>query len=105
MEVKGRNECSKWKKTTSQSEADFPQMPIASDERLLTVLLDPGGAQPGKAVLVDGELPGQEFVDGQRVTTAGFLKGEQAAANRSNDFRLATDDPPLGAGCWQIRNR
>src|SRR6185436_10274368 len=37
---------------------------------LLPVLLDAGGAQAGEAVLVDGELPGQEFVDGQRVAAA-----------------------------------
>ena len=71
----------------------------------MAVLLDPGGAQPGKTVLVDGKLPGQEFVDGQRIAAAGFLEGEQTAANRGNDLGLATDDPPLGAGCRQIRNR
>jgi hypothetical protein len=75
-----------------------------SPKRLLAVLLDPGGAQPRKAVLIDGKLPGQEFVDGQRVTAAGLLKGEQAAANRGNDFGLATDNPSLGSGCGQIRN-
>jgi hypothetical protein len=79
-------------------------MPIVSGGRLLAVLLDPGGAQPGKTVLVDGKLPGQEFVDGQGVTAAGLLKGEQAAANRGNDLGLATDDPSLGSGCGQIRN-
>src|SRR5207237_6483948 len=41
----------------------------------------------------------------QRVTAAGFLEREQTAANRGNNFGLATDDPPLGAGCGQIRNR
>jgi len=73
--------------------------------RLLAVLLDPGGAQPSEAVLVDGKLPGQEFINSQRITAAGFLEGEQTAANRGNDLGLATDDPPLGAGCGQIRNR
>lgn len=80
-------------------------MPFVRDKRLLAVLLDPGGAQPRKAVLIDGKLPGQEFVDGQRVSAAGFLKGEQAAANRGNDLGLATDNPPLGSGCGQICNR
>jgi len=97
--VKGRDECSTRKKSASQGEADFAQMRSASDERLLAILLDAGGAQPGKAVLVDGELPGQEFVDRQRVTAASFLKREQTATNRSHDFGLATDDPPLGSGC------
>jgi hypothetical protein len=67
-------------------------------------LLDPGSAQSSKAVLINGELPGKEFVNGQRVTAAGLFEGEQAATNRSNDLRLATDNPPLGSGCWQIRN-
>ena len=70
----------------------------------MAILLDAGGAQPGKAVLIDRELPGQEFVDSQRVAAASLLKGEQAAANRGNDFGLAADDPPLGPGCGQIRN-
>jgi hypothetical protein len=73
--------------------------------QLLTILLDPGGSQPRKAVLIDGKLPGQKFIDGQRIAAAGFLKGEQSAANRSDDFGLATDDPSLGSGCGQIRNR
>ena len=71
----------------------------------MAILLDAGGAQAGKAMLIDGKLPGKEFVDGQRVTAASLLKGEQAAANRRNDFGLATDDPSLGSGCGQIRNR
>src|SRR5579863_3805286 len=87
----------------AQSRFSSNAIGLAGD-RLLAVLLDPRGAQPGKAVLVDGKLPGQEFVNGQRITAAGFLKGEQTAANRSNDLGLATDDPPLGAGCGQIRN-
>ena len=70
----------------------------------MAILLDAGGAQSRKAVLVDGELPGQEFVDGQRVTAASLLKGEQAAADRGNDFGLTADNPPFGPGCGQIRN-
>src|SRR5712671_6014395 len=65
---------------------------------LLPILLDAGGAQSGKAMLVDGKLPGQEFVDGQGVAAAGFLEGEQAAADRGNDFGLAADHPPFGPG-------
>jgi hypothetical protein len=83
-------------------EVDFLQMPIR--RRLLAILLDAGGSQAGKAVLVDGKLPRQEFVDGQRIAAAGFLEGKQAAANRGNDFGLATDNPSLGPRCWQIRN-
>jgi hypothetical protein len=44
----------------------------------LPVLLDARRAQAGKAMLVDGILPGQEFLDGQRVATAGFLERKQA---------------------------
>jgi hypothetical protein len=79
-------------------EVDFLQMPIR--RRLLAILLDAGGSQAGKAVLVDGKLPRQEFV-----AAAGFLEGKQAAANRGNDFGLATDNPSLGSGCGQIRDR
>ena len=71
---------------------------------LLSVLLDTGGSQPGKAMLIDGKLPGKEFVDRQRVAAASLLEGEQAAANRGNDFGLTADDPPFGPGRGQIRN-
>jgi hypothetical protein len=73
-------------------------------ESLLPILLDPGGPQACQTMLIDGKLPRQEFVDGQRVATAGFLEGEQAASDRCNDFGLAADDPPFGAGRRQIGN-
>jgi hypothetical protein len=101
--VNGGGESSKQQKSASQDEVDFPQMPIK--RCLLAILLDSGGSQAGKAVLVDGKLPRQEFVDGQRIAATGFLEGKQAAANRSNDFSLATDNPSLGSGCGQIRDR
>src|SRR5258708_33153726 len=75
-----------------------------SAERLLTILLDARGAQPCKTVLIDGKLPGQEFVDRQRVTAASFLEGEQAAADRGNDFGLTANNPPFGPGRGEIRN-
>jgi len=71
---------------------------------LLPILLDAGGSQPGKTMLVDGKLPGQEFVHRQRVAAASLLEGEQAAANCGNDFCLAADYPPFGPGRGQIRN-
>ena len=71
---------------------------------LLAILLDAGGAQSGKAMLIDGKLPGKEFVDGQRVAAASLLEGEQAAAHSGNDFGLPADDPPFGPGRGQIRN-
>jgi hypothetical protein len=79
-------------------------MPSIPEARLLAILLDTGGAQSRKTVLVDGKLPGKEFVDGQRVAAASLLEGEQAAANCGNDFGFAADNPPFGPGCWQIRN-
>jgi hypothetical protein len=77
---------------------------VGYGERLLAILLDAGGAQSREAMLIDGKLPGKEFVDGQRVTAAGLLKGEQATANRRHYFGLAADNPPFGSGCGQIRN-
>ena len=71
---------------------------------LLAILLDAGGAQAGEAMLVDRELPGQEFVDRQRVAAAGFLEGEQATANRGNNFGFTANDPPFGPGRRQIRD-
>jgi len=71
---------------------------------LLPVLLDTRGAQPGKAMLIDGKLPGEKFVDRQRVAAASLLEGEQTAANRGNDFGLTANNPPFCPGCWQIRN-
>jgi hypothetical protein len=56
-------------------------------------------------MLVDGKLPGQEFIDGQRIAAASFLKGKQAAADRGNDFSLTANNPPLGSGCGEVRNR
>jgi len=73
-------------------------------ERLLAILLDAGGAQSRKAMLIDGKLPGKELVDGQRVAAASLLKGEQAAADRGNDFGLTANYPPFGPGRGQIRN-
>jgi len=79
-------------------------MPSIPEARLLAILLDTGGAQSRKTVLVDGKLPGKEFVDGQCVAAASLLEGEQAAANCGNDFGFTADNPPFGPGCWQIRN-
>jgi hypothetical protein len=77
---------------------------VGSGGRLLAILLDAGSAQSGKAMLIDGKLPGEELVDGQRVAAAGLLKGEQAATYCGDDFGLPADDPPFGPGCGQIRN-
>src|SRR5476651_2664919 len=72
---------------------------------LLPVLLDARGAQAGKAMLVDGGLPGEEFLDRQCVTGASFFEGQQATAHGRNHLSLAADDPALCARRGQIRNR
>lgn len=72
---------------------------------LLAVLLDAGSAQASQAMLVDRELPGQEFIHGQSVAAAGFFKGEKAAAHSGNNLGFAADNPPFGAGRWKIGNR
>ena len=71
---------------------------------LLAILLDAGGPQAGQTMLIDGKLPGKEFVDGQRIAAAGFLEGEQAATDSGDDFGLAADYPPFGAGRGQVGN-
>ena len=47
--------------------------PNRLEQRLLAILLDAGGSQARKTVLIDRKLPGQEFVDRQGVPAAGFL--------------------------------
>src|SRR3954453_20352551 len=71
---------------------------------LLTVLLNSGGAQAGETVLVDRELPRQEFVDGQGIAAARFFKGKQSAADGGDDLGLAANDPSLGTWRGQIRD-
>jgi hypothetical protein len=72
--------------------------------RLLAILLDAGGPQASQTVLVDGELPGEEFVDCQRITAAGLLQGQKATAHSGDDFGFTADDPPFSSGRGQIRN-
>ena len=71
----------------------------------MAILLDAGGAQSRQPMLIDGKLPGEEFVDSQGVTAAGLLEGEQAAADCGNDFGFTANDPPFGSGRGKIRNR
>jgi len=70
------------KKTGFASQSRFSSNAVGSLRSLLAVLLDAGGAQAGQAMLVDGKLPGQEFVDRQRVAAAGLLEREQPTADR-----------------------
>ncbi len=41
---------------------------------LLAILLNASGAQAGEAMAVDRVLPGQEFLDRERVAAAGLFK-------------------------------
>jgi len=71
---------------------------------LLAILLDTGGAQAGQAVLVNRELPGEEFVDRQGIAAARLFEGQQTAANGGDNFGLAANNPPFGPGRGQIRD-
>jgi hypothetical protein len=63
--IKTRDEIVERQKTGIRKNAGFAKIfEISRESVLLSVLLDTGRAQPGKAVLIDRELPRQEFVDG-----------------------------------------
>jgi hypothetical protein len=99
----------KQKKSAWQCQADSIEIAMMSKDLtptmdLLAILLDPRGAQAGEAMLIDRELPREEFVDGQRVAAAGFLEGQQSAADCGYDFRLSANDPPFGTGRGKIRD-
>src|SRR5882757_7714461 len=101
--VKACGESSAMKKTGFAKQSRFSSN-LSGFGGLLAILLDAGGAQAGQAMLIDGELPGKEFVDRQRIAAASLLEGEQSAADRSDDFGLPANDPPFGSGCGQIRD-
>jgi hypothetical protein len=107
--VNGWGEKVKMPKTGFFYEAGFQKIAMKWTARaqkgLLAVLLDAGGAQSGQTVLVDGELPRQEFVDSQGITAAGFLEGQEAAANGCHNLGLTADNPPFGTGRREIRDR
>jgi hypothetical protein len=66
------------------------------------IFLNPSRAQPGESVAVNQILPGQEFICRQHVAAAGFLGRQEPAADRCNDFGLATNDPALRIGMREI---
>jgi hypothetical protein len=101
--VKAATNSSDMKKTGFAKRSRFSSN-LSVRESLLPILLDPGGPQAGQTMLIDGKLPGQEFVDRQGITAAGLLEGEQASADRRNDLGLAADDPPFSAGRGQVSN-
>jgi hypothetical protein len=101
--VKAAANSSDMKKTAFAKRSRFSSN-LSVRAGLLPILLDPGGPQTGQTMLIDGKLPGQEFVDRQRITAAGFLEGKQAPSDRCNDLGLAADDPPFGTGRGQVGN-
>jgi hypothetical protein len=101
--VKDREGLFDMKKTGFAKRSRFSSN-LSVQESLLAILLDTGGPQAGQAMLIDGKLPGQEFINRQGITAACLLKGEQAAADRGNDLCLAADHPPFGSGRGQVRN-
>ena len=50
-------------------------------------------------------LPGEEFLDGERVTAARFFQRKKSAADRGNDFCLAANHPTFRSRRRQIGDR
>src|SRR5216684_9201832 len=71
---------------------------------LLTVLLNARGAQAGEPVAIDGVLPGEKFLDRERIAAARLFERQKAASHRCHDFGLAADHPTLGPRRRQIRD-
>ena len=71
----------------------------------VAVDLQPCDAQTGDAVPVDRALPGEKFLDRQLVATASLLDAESAAANGSDNDRLAAHDPSFGVRWRQVEGR
>jgi hypothetical protein len=60
------------------------------------VMLDPGRPQAGEAMLVDGSLPVEEFIDGKGIALASLLEAQEATADSRDDLGLAADNPATG---------
>ena len=100
------NRASRLTKTKTPADAaGIDELVRRINRALLAVLLDPRRAQAGKAVLIDRVLPGEEFLDGQRIAAARFFERKQSAANSGDDFGLAANDPTLRARRRQIGDR
>jgi hypothetical protein len=69
---------------------------------LEAILLNARRAKAGETMLVNGHLPGKEFIDSERVAAAGFLQRQKASADRGHDLRLAPDDPAFRCRRRQI---
>src|SRR5262245_12057159 len=84
------------------SAATKPSMP---GFRLFAILLNAGGLAAWQAVPVVRTLPGKACLDGQRVTAASLLAGQESAAHGSNHLGLAADHPAAGARRREVRHR
>src|SRR6476469_4698587 len=93
-----------WPESNSAGSAPALDEAMRNAKRLLSILLDPRGAQAGKAVAVDRILPGEKLFDRQGIAGAGLFERQQAAAHRGNDLSLAADHPAARARSRQIRN-
>ncbi|SNY91116.1 hypothetical protein SAMN04515647_1321 [Cohaesibacter sp. ES.047] len=69
-------------------------------DHLLPILLHPRCSKTGQTMLIDGALPAKEFLNCQSVFLARFFKAQQATANGSNNFGLASDHPPSCIFGW-----
>src|SRR6266481_602451 len=72
---------------------------------LLAILLNASGAQTGEAMAVDRVLPGQEFLNRERIAAASLFKRKEAATHRRNDFRLTANHPTLRSRRRQVGDR
>jgi hypothetical protein len=79
--------------------------PALAETSFFSILLGACGAQAREAVLVDRVLPGEQFIDRERVAAAGFLQGEQATTHGRDHLGLAADDPAFRSRRRQISNR
>ncbi|KRA97962.1 hypothetical protein ASD83_12925 [Devosia sp. Root685] len=77
---------------------------VVNRDSALSVVLNPGRPQTGKAMLVDGSLPVEEFIDAERVAFTSLFEAQETTTHGSNDFRLAANYPTSGVGWRQIRN-
>eukprot|EP01035_Chromulina_nebulosa_P038279 gene38279-51699_t len=87
-----------YKPMTGLNQTMVPQCSMA-------ILLNTGGSQPRKAVVVDGCLPGQKLLDCQGVAFASFFEAQQATAHSGDNLCLATDNPTARIGRRKIGNR
>src|SRR5262249_10108412 len=69
----------------------------------VAVLLHPSCPQARKSKAFDRALPGEEFIDRQRVASARILEAEQTATDRDDHLGLAADDPAFRIRGRQIR--